>query len=265
MFNRKLLLTLDLEEFDIPNEYGSNMAWEEQLAVGRKGMEAVAHVLDFHKIPATIFTTAAYALENIEQLRYLSHRHEIGSHTFHHSSFHIEDLAASKLALEEITGKKVFGLRMPRMRPVNMKDVYNAGYFYDSSINPTFIPGKYNNTHLPTKLYKEDKVYRLPCSVSPAFRIPLFWLAFKNFPYALYKKLAVGTIKHSCFLNLYFHPWEFADIGKYKLPIYVKRHSGEKLLDRLNRLINDLKKEGEFATINDYLQEQLHDSLQLQS
>ena len=260
MHSRKVLLTFDLEEFDIPNEYGSNISWQEQLEVGRKGMIAVTEILEHHKIPVTIFTTAAYARENREQLQSLAQQHEIASHTFHHSHFAEEDLLTSRLALEEITGMKVFGLRMPRMRPVRMSLVKQAGYEYDSSINPTFIPGKYNNTHLPKTLYREQQVYRFPCSVSPILRIPLFWLAFKNFSYSFYKKLAVETLAKSGYLNLYFHPWEFTDISGYRLPGYVKKDSGNKLLDKLYRLINDLKKEGAFDTMNHFLYNELTSS-----
>lgn len=254
---RKVLLTFDLEEFDIPNEYGSALDWEEQLSVGRRGMNAIIEVLELHKIPVTIFTTAAYAVENPEQLQFLSEDHEIASHTFYHSSYKDEDLLQSRSTLEEITGKKVYGLRMPRMRPVDMSLVHRAGYNYDSSINPTFIPGKYNNSNLPKTLYKEQGMYRLPCSVSPTLRIPLFWLAFKNFPYPLYRKLAKDTLRRYGYLNLYFHPWEFTNIHSYKLPLYVKRHSGAHLVERLHRLISDFKKEGSFQTINDFLRDQL--------
>lgn len=254
MSNRRLLLTFDLEEFDIPNEYGSNLSWEEQLAVGQQGMSAVSEILNLHKIPVTIFTTAAYALENRQQLQSLSEDHEIASHTFYHSSYHNDDLLNSKNVLEEIIGKSVYGLRMPRMKPVDMSIVKLAGYTYDSSVNPTYIPGKYNNSHLPKKLYMEKGVYRFPCSVSPNLRIPLFWLSFKNFPYFLYKKIAVDTLKTYGYLNLYFHPWEFTDISKYKLPGYVKTDSGNRLVERLHCLIKDLAKEGAFDTMNNFLQ-----------
>lgn len=253
MHNQKVLLTFDLEEFDIPNEFGSNLCWNEQLSVGRLGMAAVTEVLDHHQISTTIFTTAAYALANRQQLHTLAQNHEIASHTFHHSSYIDEDLLRSKNALQDITGKQVFGLRMPRMRPVNMSLVQQAGYLYDSSINPTFIPGKYNNLHLPKTIYTEKGVYRVPCSVSPRLKIPLFWLAFKNFPYLFYKKLAKETLRKYGYLNLYFHPWEFTDISHYNLPTYVKRHSGNELIDRLHALIHDLSKESSFETMNTYL------------
>jgi hypothetical protein len=48
---------------------------------------------------------------------------------------------------------------------------------------------------------------------------------------------------------LYFHPWEFTDIWEFEVPGYAKRWSGEKLQNRLHRLIKDLKLEGDFSTM----------------
>jgi peptidoglycan/xylan/chitin deacetylase (PgdA/CDA1 family) len=142
MSSRQVLLTFDLEEFDVPIEYGSDIGWEEQIAVGREGMENLLEVLNHHGVPTTIFTTAAYALENQSQIQYLAERHEIASHTFYHCSFKVEDLLLSRTALEDICGKPLTGLGMPRMRQVEMQDVKAAGYQYDSSINPTLLPGQ---------------------------------------------------------------------------------------------------------------------------
>ena len=257
MGSSHVLLTFDLEEFDIPLEYGSNVCWEEQIATGRQGMKNVIEVLDRHQVSTTIFTTAAYALENQVQLKYLAQNHEIASHSFFHSSFKEEDLSTSKFTLEQITGQQISGFRMPRLKGVSMKAVHKAGYTYDSSVNPTYIPGKYNNLNLPTSVYKQDEVYRIPCSVSPILRIPLFWLAFKNFPYFLYKMLAEKTIKKKGYINLYFHPWEFTDISKYKLPSYVKRYSGSKMIDKLDVLIKDLKIAGDFTTMSNYISKKI--------
>ena len=72
-------------------------------------------------------------------------------------------------------------------------------------------------------------------------------------PYAYYKKLALGTLEKDGYLSLYFHPWEFADLSNYNIPTFIKRKSGTELLDKLNRLISDLKNEGEFSTIHSFL------------
>jgi hypothetical protein len=159
------------------------------------------------------------------------------------------------LKLEEITGKPVTGLRMPRMRKVEMSEVKKAGYLYDSSINPTWLPGRYNNLTLPRTPYVQEGMLRLPASVSPNFRIPLFWLAFKNFPLTFFKYLVKRTLKKDGYVCLYFHPWEFTDINNYNLPKYTTRHCGEPLQQRLHQLIGFLQQEAEFITIQDWIKQ----------
>jgi hypothetical protein len=253
--NSKILLSFDVEEFDLPLEYGEQISMNEQMEVGKKGLDAIADLLNKHNVQTTLFTTANFADHFTDTIKQLSQQHEIASHTYYHSSFKNEDLFLSKKRLEEITNTKVTGLRMPRLRKVDLNEVKNAGYEYDSSINPTWLPGRYNNFNLPRTVYKEDNLTRLPASVSPNFRIPLFWLSFKNLPYAFFKKLALQTLKKDGYICLYFHPWEFIHIEKYKIPAYTKRGSKNSLLQKLNVMITDFKKEGEFITIQSFLQQ----------
>lgn len=244
----KVLLSFDVEEFDMPLEYQFDIPVEEQMRVGIKGLDAIMPILE--AVPCTLFTTANFANHFPEKIKELAKSHEIASHTFYHTAYTTEDLLKSKLRLEEITGEKVTGLRMPRMRPVLMKDVLAAGYQYDSSINPTWLPGRYNNFHLPRTVYNEDGVKRIPASVSPGIRIPLFWLSFKNMPYNLYLQLCKQTLARDGYLCLYFHPWEFTSIEQFGLPGYTRRWCGSKLVERLNKLIRDLSKEANFSTMN---------------
>jgi hypothetical protein len=56
-------------------------------------------------------------------------------------------------------------------------------------------------------------------------------------------------------ISLYFHPWEFTDITKYGLPGYISKHSGDEMLQRLDKTIIELKKLGTFITMNDFVTE----------
>lgn len=249
----EILLTFDVEEFDLPLEYGITISDNEQMKVGKNGLDAINEILEDDDIHCTLFTTANFAMRFPEQVYRLSQRHEIASHTFFHSSFDKKDLKNSLDVLESITLKKVFGIRMPRMKKIDMEWIKEAGYKYDSSVNPTWIPGRYNNLSKPRKYYLESGILRVPVSVSANFRIPLFWLAFKNFPYSYFKRIAIQALKKDGYLSLYFHPWEFTDLSDYKLPNMVKRKSGKELLDKLTQLIGDLKNEGNFITMNSFL------------
>ena len=247
-----ILLTFDVEEFDLPLEFKQNISLTQQMQIGKEGLDMLVKVLNEYNVVSTLFTTGSFANTYPGIIKDLSVKHEISSHSLFHSSFKTGDLIESKLLLEKITGKAVHGFRMPRMKHVNMHDITAAGYTYDSSINPTFLPGRYNNLHLSRIFYREDGMLRLPGSVTPNLRIPLFWLSFKNFPYLLYLNLALKTLKRDGYLSLYFHPWEFTDISSFNLPFYVKRLSGNALIDRLRLLINDLKNVAIFGTIKCY-------------
>ncbi|WP_295234581.1 polysaccharide deacetylase family protein [Sediminibacterium sp.] len=246
--NRQVLLSFDVEEFDMPLEYQFNIPVDEQMRIGIEGLNAIMPILE--TVPSTLFTTANFANHYPERISKLALSHEIASHTFYHTAYETADLLKSRLRLEEISGQKITGLRMPRMRPVLMEDVKAAGYTYDSSINPTWLPGRYNNFHLPRTVYTENGIKRIPASVSPGIRIPLFWLSFKNMPYALYLKLCRQTIAKDGYICLYFHPWEFTPIEQFGLPGYTRRWCGPILVERLLQLVKDLSKDADFETMN---------------
>ena len=250
----KILLSFDVEEFDMPLEYNFNIAIEIQMEIGKKGLDNLMPILNDQNYNTTLFTTANFANKYPDSIKGLSEKHEITSHTFYHSNFTTAHLLESRIRLEEIIQKPVKGLRMPRMRQVPVADIKEAGYSYDASIHPTWLPGRYNNFHLPRTKYSEQGLIRVPASVSPNFRIPLFWLSFKNFPYAMYLKLALQTLKKDGYLSLYFHPWEFTNITAFGLPKYTTKGSDNELLDKLYRLLNDLNKQAEFVTMGDFIQ-----------
>ena len=92
--------------------------------------------------------------------------------------------------------------------------------------------------------------------MTPTLRLPLFWLSLKNFPFAYYKQLCYRTLQTDGFLNLYVHPWEFTDLSAYnKIPAYVRRHSRDVLLDRVENLLRYLKPLGEFGTMGEFVQQ----------
>lgn len=253
MSERCILLGFDLEEFDMPLEYNRAISFDDQLRYSDEGMAAIMPVIDAQNIITTFFTTANYALQRKTLISQLSQTHEIASHTYYHSQFQEGDLLKSKKVLEQITGQPVMGLRMPRMRHVSVEAIKSAGYFYDSSIHPTWLPGRYNNLDKPRTLYMENGLLRLPASVSPTFRIPLFWLSFKNLPFAFYKQLALQTLRKDGVLCLYYHPWEFTNLAPSGIPIYTRTIDGEMFTERLEKLIKVLKKEGDFIKTVDYV------------
>lgn len=253
-----ILLGFDLEEFDLPAEYGVTIGFEEQLEVSTLGALRVLDVLRSVNIKATFYCTANYAMHRPEIiLQIVSEGHEIASHGFFHSTFQTEDLLQSKIRLEELSGMPVNGFRMPRMMPVNPDELIQAGYTYNSSTNPTWLPGRYNNFGDPRTWYHYHQLLELPASVSPGIRIPLFWLSFHNLPLNIIKWLASSTYKKDGYLNLYFHPWEFTDLNqnnKFGLPRYIYNKSGIQYVDRISTFIRWAQKAGySFGRTGDFV------------
>ena len=252
---KKILLTFDLEEFDIAEEYGATLDLATKIQTSYVGMERILALLKKHDAKATIFCTAFYAENAPEQLRRIAAEgHEIASHGYYHDRFEEADLLKSRLKLTEITGKNIVGFRMARMAAVDNRTIEAAGYKYDSSLNPTWLPGRYNYLDKPRTTFSVLKHLKvIPASVSPMLRVPLFWLSFKNFPLFLYKHLVARTLKTDGYVNLYFHPWEFNSLKNFDLPTYVKRVDDVDLLNRLERFIVHFKDKAEFTTIQKHL------------
>jgi peptidoglycan/xylan/chitin deacetylase (PgdA/CDA1 family) len=248
-----IYLTFDLEEFDIPLEYNFQIAAAQQFEMGYSGLPALEQLLNQEKCPSTFFVTGNFANQYPQKIQALSQQHEIASHCLYHTGYQRGDLKTAKEILEKIVQQEVRGLRMPRMKILPAQEILEAGYSYDSSIHPTFLPGRYNNLHYPRQPYYDNNLLRIPASVSPMLSIPLFWLSFKNFPFPLYLQLALQTLKKHGSLVLYFHPWEFANIQNFKLPSYVCKPDGERLLHQLYRLIKALKNEGAFKPMGKVL------------
>nr|MBC7613798.1 polysaccharide deacetylase family protein [Pseudopedobacter sp.] len=254
-----ILLSFDIEEFDMPFEYGKDISFQDQMEISKKGTIIILDILKKYHLKATFFSTVIFAKNALELIdRIVAEGHELASHTFYHSNFEIEHLVASKLALEQISGQNIKGLRMPRMQDVDHVEVRNAGYSYNSSLNPTWLPGRYNNLHKPRTYFTDNGVVQIPSSVSPIVRFPLFWLSFHNLPLWLYIRAAKYTLKKDKYLNLYFHPWEFIGLNdkkRFGFPAYVSRNTGKLMQQRMEIFISHQLKTGvKFGTFSQFIE-----------
>lgn len=254
-----VLLSFDIEEFDMPFEYNKDISFEEQMKISIQGTNSILDLLAKHAIKATFFSTVTFAINAPEVMkRIVDGGHEIASHSYYHSNFEVKHLKESKDKLEELTNTKVVGYRMPRMYPVDEIEIFKAGYLYNSSINPTYLPGRYNHFDKPRTYFKQEGVWQIPASVSPIIRFPLFWLSFHNLPLWLYQFIAKVTLKKDGYLNIYFHPWEFTDLNKpekFNFPKYISKNSGNEMIERFDKLITWMKeKRHTFGTFKQLLE-----------
>lgn len=102
----KILLTFDLEEFDLPLEYNFPIDVKKQLSISAEGLDKILTLLKNHNLKATFFTTAFYAENRPQQIHQIvADGHELASHLYYHSDYCIEHIAKSKQKLEEKIGR----------------------------------------------------------------------------------------------------------------------------------------------------------------
>ena len=253
-----ILLSFDIEEFDLPTEFGAEISREDMFAIAGEGARRILRTVNEAGVRITFFVTAAFALEFPDLVREMKlSGHEIASHGYSHTAFEPTDLKRSREALEEIIGAPVRGFRMARLAKVGKQDILDAGYEYESSLNPVWLPGRYSNFSAPLKPFREAcGLWQMPVSALPMVRFPLFWLSFKNLPLPLYLTLAKIAMSATGFFNMYSHPWEYherAAEAQWKIPRYIVRHAGEAQRLRLKRLISSLGHSGTFETFGAYL------------
>ncbi|MDY4811056.1 MAG: polysaccharide deacetylase family protein [Muribaculaceae bacterium] len=252
-----ILLSFDTEEFDVPRESGVDFPLEEAMKVSRYGTTHILDILKARGVRATFFCTTNFA-ENAPDImaRIVAEGHEVAAHGCDHWHPEPQDVFRSRQRLRELTGQEVAGYRQPRMFPVSDEDIRKAGYKYNSSLNPCWIPGHYNHLRDPRTPFMRDGVLQIPTAVTPTLRIPLFWLALHNFPLWLYRKLAMRCWKHDGYFATYFHPWEFFPLGEhpeFKVGFISRNHAGAGMEHRLDSVIDMFQRAGaQFATFSEF-------------
>ncbi|MDR0891824.1 MAG: polysaccharide deacetylase family protein [Mediterranea sp.] len=249
-----ILLSFDTEEFDVPREHGVEFPLEAAMEVSIYGTLRILDCLLVNDVRATFFCTTNFA-ENAPEVmrRIVAEGHEVAAHGCDHWKPQASDVARSREVLRQLTGQPVEGYRQPRMFPVSDTDIRQAGYLYNSSLNPAFIPGRYMHLNMPRTCFVRDGVVQIPASVTPWLRFPLFWLSCHNLPQRLYRALARWTWRHDGYFNTYFHPWEFYPLGEhpeFKMPFIIRNHAGKGMEERLAALIQMFRVEG--ATFGTY-------------
>src|SRR3712207_7130819 len=64
-----ILLSFDIEEFDVPLEHGVDLAMEEQIRISTAGTETILDILKAKGVKATFFCTANFALRSAAVVR----------------------------------------------------------------------------------------------------------------------------------------------------------------------------------------------------
>ena len=257
-----ILLSFDTEEFDVPREHGVTFSLEEGMEVSKEGLRRILDCLKTNDVKATFFCTGNFAEHAPEMMqRIVDEGHEVACHGVDHWQPKETDFAQSKEIVERVIGQQVYGYRQPRMFSVVESEIKRVGYLYNSSLNPAFIPGRYMHLTTPRTWFMKDGVMQIPASVTPWVRFPLFWLSLHNLPQWLYHLLVRRVLSHDGYFVTYLHPWEFFDLKEhpeFKMPYIIRNHSGQQMVQRLDRLIRMLKdRQQEFITYTEFVNRKL--------
>ena len=252
---KSILLTFDVEEFDLPREYKINIEKTQEFEISRQGLNKIIQLLEKHKTPATFFTTTEFAKKYPQLIKQISKNHEIACHSYCHSESceSLQRLQQAKQEKEKIINKEIKGFRAPKFQIKQIKELGDIGFKYDSSTHPIWLPGKYFNFFQKRKPHRTANIIEIPISTLP-INLSLFWLAFKNFPNWYAKIFTKLNFLFSNYTMTIMHPWEFSKISHLKLPKHINSIDGDKLLNKLENYIIFCKKQGyKFQTVTDYL------------
>ncbi len=261
---KRLLVTFDVEEVDWGRPRGG-ARWD-ATDPSSEGLERVLPALAARGVPATFFVTATFARRRPELLRrLLEDGHEIGSHGLEHLDDYarippadaLDRLRGSRLALEDVTGRAVRGVRTPRLAPCPAAIVSAAGYAYDASPHPTWLRHGLGGVLAPRRPWQECGIVRVPLSVVPVLRLPAAWyvlrLAGARTTATIARLAGAGTP----WIHLYFHPWEGADLGQAGFRHALALATGPGWVRRLCRLLDRLAPSTEARTVGDALDDWL--------
>lgn len=266
MKSKTILLTFDIEEADVINNY-DNVSKEQEFEISKKGLISILKLLEKYNLKATFFVTFDFARKYPRLIKNMQKQgHEIACHGYSHLDNYLKNetfhkIKQAKEQIEKIINSEITGFRAPRFQIKNISKLSELGFLYDSSIHPTWIPTKYCNLLKKRKIHKIQNIIEVPLSTLPFFpflRAPINWIVFRNFSNIYRKSFLKINFLFSNYLMLIFHPWEFTNLLKFKLPRLIKRNSGEKLIKILEEYIIFAKKKNYgFETISDFLKQKV--------
>jgi len=241
----RLALTFDVEELDWGSPRQTGQEWD-ACAPSAQGVRSLLPMLASLSVRATFFCTARFAQGNELLVRELTGcGHEVGSHGWDHRDDYrqldertaVARLEASRQLLEKITGRAVRGVRTPRLTPCPAKVLSAAGFLYDASPQPTWIPGRSFGPLGSRRPWWDGEVARIPLSTLPILRVPLSWYVFRVMGPRTTAALATVSGWRIPLIHLYFHPWEVVDLRGLLRPHPFAWGCGPTWLPRLAKLV----------------------------
>ena len=260
---KKLLLTYDVEEFDWRLGGGRPLPVAEQIGITAEGLRKLLPIHQRHRVPATFFVTGAFASAEAELVAQTAQAgHEIAVHGLEHGDDYanleptvaIDRLKRAKKIVEAASGQVAVGMRTPRLRSCLAFVVRDAGFSYDASPHPTWIPHRYFGLHYRRSPWQTGGITKIPISVISGIRMPVSWMWFQVAGPRLGLLGARLALLRAPYLHLYFHPWEAVSLRPFGAPPPFSRRTGEVFLDALDRLLTWSNEHLEAKTVREVVE-----------
>ncbi len=205
-----------------------------------------------YDVNATFFVLGETALRYPNLINIIKNdNHEIACHGYYHNKSYYnlnefkKDIKQYKNTIED----NILGFRSPNFSISKeiLQIIYEEGFSYDSSVVPCRkIPGWYGNPNSPLHPYdynlNNHHIIEFPIAVFPIIRLPGGggWY-IRNIGYFWVKNVIEAILKKTGHATIYLHPWEVSNIDPVhkEIPFHVFRNTGEKALNRLERLIKN--------------------------
>ncbi len=251
----EIMLTFDLEFFKHGRGFKESSLTEEEISkydIFKKGIEKLFFLLDKYDSNATFFVVSEIAMENPEVVEKLVESgHEIASHSKKHlirGEEGVKKSKNSKRILEKVSGQKILGYRAPGLQAEEefIRELGEIGFEYDSSLIPSIrIPGWYSGKFIKKNVvrrmkgYRKGKIFEIPPSVNPYFRIPISSFFFRLFPFKYIEWSINSLLRRNVKPIIYLHPWEFVNLSSLKeVPWRTRIGTGNKLVDKVEKLLS---------------------------
>lgn len=257
-------LTIDCEEWTSALTRGSKSKENYNTFFSKEGNNNLLKILDKHNIRATFFTTGFFAEKEKDHIKKIYNEgHEIASHGYDHVFPYKKkkklnvDVSKSKKIIEKTIKSKIKGFRAPRMAFSHelLKVLDKNKFEYDSSLNPSYLPGIYHNAKFPLDIFnpiKNLKIKEIPVAAYPYSRFPISWIFMRNLGMWWASLGSRLLLRHSINPVLYFHSWEFRKITSKDVPFYIKHNTGETFCKMLDGFIKKFKRK-KFVTMKELI------------
>lgn len=211
--------------------------WHSQQSRVEYATDRLLEIFARNQTLGTFFILGCVARRNPQIVRKIAAvGHEIGSHGYGHRLVYLQteaafrrDVRRTRLLLEDLTGKAVYGYRAPNFSitsrtPWAHGALLESGYRYDSSVYPTWHP-RYANLDQPRDSFSVShdgrKLLIFPLATAQwqvlgrTLRLPVaggaYWRLFPR------KLIDIGLnralLQEKIPINCYLHPWEI-DAGQ---------------------------------------------------